>query len=82
MTKPIIHEGDYLITYHNESDNEISQSVAKSLHSARSKAKQERKLNPDIHSHRILRCLDNSKYNKWTPAYAKSLLSSRLTRFR
>lgn len=65
--KPIIYEGDYLITYHDINDNELHQEIGKSLQQSRALADQYMSDHPEVRSRRILRCFDNTKYNKWTP---------------
>jgi hypothetical protein len=65
--KPILREGDYLISFYDAEDNEVHQQTAPNVATAYDDADMGLADNPAFKSYRIIRCLKNSKYNKWSP---------------
>ena len=62
--KPIINEGDYLISIFNEQDDEVEQiHITQGLNRAVEITNQVVRNYPAGYSYRIMRCLKNSKYN-------------------
>ena len=65
--KPVLREGDYLISYYDGSNDEIAQDIAHNIATAYDAADMALADNPQYKSYRIVRCIKNSKYNKWSP---------------
>ena len=63
--KPILREGDYLISFYDKQDNELHQQTAPNLTTAFDDADIGLADNPEYNSYRVVRCLKNSKFNKW-----------------
>jgi len=66
--KPIIQEGDYVISVFDETDNEIKQIlIPQGLSFAVDNANDTLRNYPIGYSYRIMRCLKNSKYDIHSP---------------
>ncbi len=66
--KPIISEGDYVLSLFDENDNEIEQvHITEGLTRSIEMGKEALEIYPDVHSYRVMRCLKNSKYNIHSP---------------
>ena len=65
--KSILREGDYLISYYDDSDNEVAQQTAPNVALAYDTADMTLADSPQYTSYRIVRCIRNSKYNRWSP---------------
>jgi hypothetical protein len=66
--KPIITEGDYVLSLFDATDNEIEQvHVKESMIRAIELGKEAMRVLPHVHSYRVMRCIKNSKYNIHSP---------------
>lgn len=66
--KPIINEGDYVISIFNESDDEVKQvRTNQGIISATKDSDDLLRNYPVGYSYRIMRCLKNSKYDIHSP---------------
>ena len=66
--KPIVHEGDYVISLFDETDNEIKQiNVKESMLTAIESGKEMLRNRPAGYSYRVMRCIKNSKYSIHSP---------------
>ena len=66
--KPIITEGDYVLSLFDATDNEIEQvHVKESMIRAIELGKEAMRVLPQVSSYRVMRCIKNSKYNIHSP---------------
>ena len=66
--KPIINEGDYLVSIFDTNDDEVKQvHITQSLVYSIDSAEELLRNYPVGYSYRVMRCLKNSKYNIHSP---------------
>lgn len=66
--KPIVNEGDYLVSIFNTEDDEIKQiHVKQGLNFSVAVSEEMIRHYPAGYSYRVMRCLKNSKYNIHSP---------------
>jgi hypothetical protein len=67
--KPIINEGDYVISLFDDKDDEVKQiHITQGMMFAIEQAKELLRNYPVGYSYRVMRCLKNSKYNIHSPS--------------
>lgn len=64
-TSPIVRVGEYLIQWYNKQNKCIAEEVHKRSYQEALQIAKAKVGIGDVVSWRIMRCLDNSKYNKW-----------------